>query len=365
MKDMKRVLALLILFVLCPGTGFISNAKDFSAIVDMAGRQVTLPVRPARVICLGPGALRLIVYLRATKRVVGVEDIEKRFPLSRPYWIANSFMRHLPSIGPGGPAAINKMPDMESVLRVKPDIIFATYMAPQKADQIQSRLGIPVVVLSYGREGTIGHELYGSLALAGKALGLEQRASEVISCIEGERKHLLSLTKAFPEMEKPSVYAGCVGYRGLHGIGSTEASYLPFEWVRARNVAKNLRKEGHVFVSREQILAWNPQVIFIDSAGLELLKEDLEKKQKFYEGLKAFKAGNVYTLFPYNWYATNVGTAIIDAYAVAKVLYPKTLGHVKLHGKANEVYGFLVGAPLYSKMVKIHGRLLRELAIRN
>ncbi|RLB20890.1 MAG: iron ABC transporter substrate-binding protein [Deltaproteobacteria bacterium] len=354
---MKRFPVLFIIFFACLSLPHRAMGTTLT-IRDMAGRTVSLQGRANRIICLGPGALRLIVYLHAADRVVGVEDIEKRFPLSRPYWVANQWLEKLPTIGPGGPGAINKMPDMEAVLAARPDLIFVSYMERAKADLLQSRLGIPVVALSYGDEGTINKKIYDSLRVAGKVLCLEHRAEQVISFIERSKNYLISAIRGYPEGQKPTVYAGCIGYRGLHGIGSTEANYLPFEWVRARNVAKEIKARGHVFVDREQILSWDPQVIFVDSAGLPLLKQDYFKKRKFYNSLRAFKEKRVYILYPYNWYATNVGTAISDAYAVAKVLYPEIFKNMELRTKVDEIYTFLVGHALYSKMINAYGLLL-------
>jgi len=121
-------------------------------VTDMAGRQVTAPHDPQRIICLGPGALRLIVYLDAQSKVAGVEDMEKSNPGSRPYWIAHPELADLPRCGPGGPAAINKKPDLEAVLSVNPQVIFITYMDASLADAVQASLGIPVVVLTCSSE---------------------------------------------------------------------------------------------------------------------------------------------------------------------------------------------------------------------
>ena len=99
-----------------------------STVLDMAGRRVSLSGQPARIICLSPGTLRLAVYLQAEDLVVGMEDMEKKFPTTRPYYIANPEFAELPSIGPGGPQSINKEPDYEKILAVKPDILFTSYM---------------------------------------------------------------------------------------------------------------------------------------------------------------------------------------------------------------------------------------------
>ncbi|MHC1635832.1 MAG: hypothetical protein ACXQTS_04310, partial [Candidatus Methanospirareceae archaeon] len=69
-------------------------------VVDDADRTVTIHKPVKRVVGVEAGALRLIVYLRATDRVVGVEDVEKRYPGARPYIIAHPELAELPSIGP-------------------------------------------------------------------------------------------------------------------------------------------------------------------------------------------------------------------------------------------------------------------------
>ena len=43
------------------------NAQTRS-IIDTTGRRVDVPADPKRIVCIGPGALRLIVYLEAQDR---------------------------------------------------------------------------------------------------------------------------------------------------------------------------------------------------------------------------------------------------------------------------------------------------------
>ena len=109
----------------------------------MANREVTVPFDPNRILCIGPGALRLVVYLQAENRVVGVEDMEKMNPGGRPYWIAHPELHRLPRCGPGGPAGINKKPDLETLLSLAPDVVFVTYMEGPLADEVTRTLGFP------------------------------------------------------------------------------------------------------------------------------------------------------------------------------------------------------------------------------
>ncbi|MBN1831863.1 MAG: iron ABC transporter substrate-binding protein [Deltaproteobacteria bacterium] len=333
-------------------------AGETITITDMTGRQVSVPKDPDRIICLGTGTLRLIVYLEKQNKIVGVEDFEKQFPTTRPYWIARgSELAHLPSIGPGGPSAINKEPDLEKVLAAKPDAIFITYLDRDKAETLQTKIGIPVIVLTYGPFGTFDEKVYDSLRLCGTILDKQDRADAVIRFVENSRKDLLKRVEGFPERMKPSVYIGGIGFRGTHGIESTETEYVPFEWVRANHAAKQGGQKGHVFVDKEKILSWNPDIIFLDSGGNDLIRRDYAKKPTFYNGLKAFKNKKVYLLYAFNWYMTNIETVIVDAYAVGKIIYPENFKDIEMNKKADEIYSYLLGRSIHKEMEKAHGKI--------
>jgi iron complex transport system substrate-binding protein len=334
-------------------------AAETITVTDMGKRVVEVPLNPQKIICLSPGTLRLIVYLGAADRVVGVEEFEKTRPTARPYILAHPELAKLPTVGPGGPGSINKEPDLEAVLKVRPDVIFISYMEPANADALQKKLGIPVVILTHGRFASVDELIYDSLRVAGKILKAEQRAEEVIGYVENARKDLLTRTQAVPDDQKPTVYIGSVGYKGVQGIESTDASFTPLEWVGARNLAKTISPRDHLFIDKEKLLAWNPDIIFIDGGGLGLVKQDYEKKPEFYKGLKAFREKRVYAIYPFNYYVTNVSTAVADAYAVGKILYPDRFSDIDPKTKADAIYKFLYGKPLYQQMEKDFGPLGR------
>jgi len=323
----------------------------------MAGREGAVPFDPERIICIGPGALRLIVYLEAETKVVGVEEMEVMNPRGRPYWLAHPELWKLPRCGPGGPVSINKKPDLEAVLSVAPKVIFVTYMHAPLADEVQQILGIPVVVLSYGAFATFDETVYDSLRLAGKILNRSKRAEDVIAYVESQRKDLRSRTADISRDRIPTVYVGGIGYRGAHGIGSTEQQYAPFEWVGVRNAAEGLTPSSgtHVFVDKEMLLKIDPDIIFIDGGGLTLAAADYHKNPSYYQALKAFSDQRVYTLLPFNWYVTNIGTVLADAFAVGKILYADRFKNVAPEYIADEIYTFLVGKPVYRQMKMDYG----------
>lgn len=317
---------------------------------DLVGRQVELVVPVDSLVAIGPGALRLICYAGAVEQVAGVENFELQMPTGRPYRYANPQLINLPIIGQGGP---DSSPDAEQLVSVSPDVIFVGYIADAaKADELQAQTGIPVVVISQGPLATFDEEVFESLALIGEITGKQNRADAVIAYIKSCLQDLDSRTKDIAEEEKPTVYAGALGMKGAHGIESTQANYPPFTAVNALNVVDGTGAKGSVMIEKEKLIAWNPDIIFIDQNGLSMVKEDYQLNPQIYDSLDAFKNGNVYGLIPFNFYTTNIDTAIADAYYVGKVLYPERFTDIDPAEKADEIYKSMLGRPLYDQIIK-------------
>jgi len=119
--------------------------------------------------------------------------------------------------------------------------------------------------------------------------------------------------------------------------------------LNIENIAKTASTE-HIFISKEQLLEWNPEFIFVDEGGISIVYEDYEKSPEYYESLDAFKNGNVYGILPFNYYTTNIDTAMADSYYIGTVLYPEAFSDVDPVAKADEIYEFLVGKGVYSEM---------------
>lgn len=326
-------------------------------ITDQVGRSVKIAKHPKRIVCLGPGCLRLICYLGSQDNVVGIERFELAQPIGRPYRYANPQLLKLPKIGPGGPAGINKDPDLEAVLKVRPQVIFTTYMTKAVADSLERKVKIPVVVLTYGRFGTFDPAVYDALKIVGKILDREGRAEAVVAFVEKERKELKKRTDGPEKSKAPSVYVGGVGFKGMQGIESTDPHYVPLDWVKADNVAKRASESDHVFIDKEKLMAWNPSLVFLDGLGLKLVVNDYRRNVQYYQNLEAFQKKRVYLLYPFNAYVVNLGTTIADAYAVGKLCYPHRFSDIDIEKKADEVYSFLLKKPVYHFMKQDFGVL--------
>ena len=110
-------------------------------------------------------------------------------------------------------------------------------------------------------------------------------------------------------------------------------------------------------MDKEILLKLDPEIIFIDGTGLVMVTEDYRKKPEYYGALQAFSNRKVFSLLPFNFYTTNIGTALADAYAIGKILYPKRFENLNPEKKADEIYSFLLGAPVYQQMKKDYGAI--------
>jgi len=326
-------------------------SDDQKQIRDMLGREITVPSRPRGVVGIGPGALRLLVYMQATPLVAGVEEIEKR--TGRPYIFAHPELQDKPTIGPAFSG------DPELIAARKPDIIFKTYTTSAEADELQRKTGIPVVALRYISADTSWQVLDSALTLLGRVLNKQDRAQELITYYQTMIDSLRQLTRDTGGQKRPAVYLGGLSHRGTHGINSTSPWYEPFAFVHARNVAADLRgeytKNEGVMVDVEQVMVWNPDILFIDLAGNELVKEDIMNNPSFYRQMKAFQNECVYGVHPYNWYSTNYSTVLANAWYIASILYPDDLGEINPAEKANTIYSRFLGQPVYSQMQATYG----------
>ncbi len=331
------------------GAAAEENSQAFQ-VTDLSGRTVAFAAPAKKVVAVGPGALRFVCYVHGADKVVGVEELEKNNPGGRPYFTANAdLLVNLPTIGQGGPQT---QPDAEQLIKIKPDVIFSLLTDKAESDKLQAKTGIPVVVLDYGTLSTFSQEIYDSLALVGKVTGEEERAREVLAYLDKCKSDLHDRTKDIPDHDKPSVYVGGLGAAGIHGIDSTQGKYPPFDVINAKNVVDETGQSGSIMVDREKIVSWDPDIIFIDSSAYQLVLDDYKKDPKYYQSLSAVKNGRLYSMISYNWYWTNIETAVADAYYAGKVIFPEKFEDIDPVQKADEIYEFILGKKLYDEIAK-------------
>jgi iron complex transport system substrate-binding protein len=347
--------------MLWPGMTLCSEERR---ITDMAGRTVTIPQKVDRVICSGAGCLRLLTYLKAHDRIVAVDSIElKGSPIdARPYAVANPQFRNYPLFGE---FRGHDNPELIADLRPQPQVIFKTLaVRGQEPDHLQAKTGIPVIVLEYGNLTYGRDQLDQSLRLMADVMGETKRAEAVIALFDMLEQDLIRRTRDVPQNQRPSCYVGGLGKAGPHGFQSTEPSFAPFIFTHTRNVASSSPGEkplSHATVAKEQIVFWNPDVIFLDVSTLRLGSGasalDQLRTDPAYQGLSAVRNGDVFGLFPYNSYNQNFESIFAIAYYLGKVLYPERFKDVSPIAKAEEISTFLNGGPAFETLNRQFGNI--------
>ena len=141
-----------------------------------------------------------------------------------------------------------------------------------------------------------------------------------------------------------------MSFKGAHGFEGTEAFYGPFELIHANNLANTTGQTGAFDIDTEQVLAWDPDVIFVDFNGMDLIKEDYATNADFYNSLTAVKEGHVYSQISFRSSASNLETALADAYYGATILYPEQFADVDVEAKTGEIFEMLLGSNPYQDL---------------
>ncbi len=361
MKSFKRIVALFFVltmtFVLvaCTNSGGDSTKAGTSnetaqeeastrIIVDSMGREVEIPKKVESIVCTGVGALRYSCYMEAQDLVIGVEDYETKPGMSRLYNYVNfDKFKDLPIIGTNGE------PNVEEIINVNPQVIVMSSYASVDADELQNKCGIPVVVVP-GSDTTLDDKAYETIRIMGELYGKENRAQELTAYLKDLANDLHTRTADIPDEEKPSVYVCGVSFKGAHGFEGTEAYYGPFELIHAKNLANETDQKGAFDIDLEQVLSWDPEIIFIDFNGMQLIKEDYANNPDYYNSLTAVKEGKVYSQISFRSSASNLETALVDAYYAACIMYPQQFADVDLESKVGEIFNMLLSSNPYDDL---------------
>ncbi len=351
-KAFVLIVAALLLMSACAGPG-ISGER---MITDGAGREVAVPETVERIVCVGVGALRYTCYMQAADLVVGVEDCEVEPVISRLYNFVNiEKFQDKPIIGGNG------KPNAEGIIAADPQVIVLSASAGVDADDLQSKTGTPVVVIP-GNDQLLDRNTFETVRILGELFGKQERAQALTQYLKDLEKDLKDRTSAVADADKPTVYVGGVSFKGHHSFEGTEAGYGPLALIGAKNLADTAGQAGAFNIDVEQVLAWDPDVIFLDFNGMALINADYAENPDFYNSLTAVQNGRVYSQISFRSNATNLETALADAYYAATVLYPEQFADVELEDKISQIYTMLLGVDP-SESLKEAGYAFRPISL--
>ncbi|CAI0858079.1 iron-dicitrate transporter substrate-binding subunit [Serratia fonticola] len=331
----KRLLLLALLFS--------SAALADRQVTDQLNRTVTLPDHITRAVVLQHQTLNLLVQLDAMPQVVGVLSSWQK-------QLGPNYLRLAPSLAkmpmPGDLTAVN----IESLLALHPQVVFVANYAPADIIAQIERAGIPVVAISLRREPAaqagkinpvIENEdrvynlgLQDGIRLIGKVMGREAQADAMVKDVFQQRALVARRLHDIPEDQQVRVY---MANPDLTTYGSGKYTGLMMQHAGAVNVAaKDI--QGFKQVSFEDVLKWNPAVIFVQERYPDVVQQILTSPQ--WQAIDAVKHKRVY-LMPE--YAKAWGYPMPEALALgelwmAKTLYPRRFTDVDLQQHVDTYY---------------------------
>lgn len=328
-----------------------SEGDRVHELTDVAGRTVEVPTTPEGIVAVNPGALRLVAQFEATDLVVGVESDETDWRQEVPYNMTNPELSSQTVIGGQGG-------DAENIIAVEPDVVLSAG-SQDELDTLEQQTGIPTVGVTSGQLIDLGEPLLESVwKIVGDALDRDERASELVAFLENVRNDLEERVAGADETPLESYVAG-VSFRGGQGFEATRPRFAPFDLLGgANNVAADIEFSDipHVTISAEQLIQWDPDVIFVDRTNLERVMNEI-RENPAYADLTAVSEGNIHGLLPHAQYGLNHSNALINAYYVGSILYPDTFDDVSIETRADELYETLLGETVYEEVAAIDGEV--------
>ncbi len=324
-----------------------SSAAVTKTVVDAYGRSVEVPKAAKTTATVGSGA-RFVVYAGAQDKLIAVTEMETTPAMNRPYAIAyKDLFANLPSTSNGNHLLETNVNE-EQLMDLNPDVIISSRSA-EECDALQKDTGIPVIGITYQNQ-LFTDNVYNSITCVGEALGTEDHANEVVAKLKEWDADLKARTADIADADKPSVYVGAVNYKGAKSFTGTYANYAPLVELNVKNVADETSQKAAVDVDLEQIGNWDPDYMFLNAGNMDLMKADYANNQAFFDGLKAFQQGNLYTQPFFNFNGTNIDTGICDTYFIGATIYPDKFADVDLKAKYSEIYTTLLGVDFYQAM---------------
>lgn len=175
--------------------------------------------------------------------------------------------------------------NIEKVLLLKPDYIITSGLVKPETQSKFKKLGLKVKNYNYPKSLKEINEQFIDIA---KLFNKEKFAKEIISNTYIE---LNALKKSLPKKDNPLKIFIQIGKNPIWTTPKNTFMSEYFDWVNAINVANDLTYGS---VSREQVLIWNPDYIFITTMG----GIDQSEKSNWmkYKHITASKKNQIYIL---------------------------------------------------------------------
>ncbi|MBE0478758.1 ABC transporter substrate-binding protein [Candidatus Aerophobetes bacterium] len=247
----------------------------FQEMVDDFGEKVTVSKKPEKIVSLSPSNTEILFAIGAGDKVVGVTEYCD-FPLE---------VLKVDKVGGFS------TPNIEAIVAKSPDLVVAAYRTGEENIQRLKELGLTVIAL----HPESLQDVLGNITLVGKATGYEEDAEKLVKRLQEKINLIKEKSESIPEEKRPRVL-WLMWYPELWTAGDETFFHELLLIAGGKNIAHDLK--GWKIISREIVLARNPQIILCSSMGgkQSFLPQFLNDSQLAHT--EAVKKGQIYELDP-------------------------------------------------------------------
>jgi iron complex transport system substrate-binding protein len=268
------------------GTPAVTAAPTSTAVAagypmtlkDMMGRSVTIAAQPRRVVATSPTTVETVY-------AVGGTLVAREATSDYPPAVAD-----LPTVGKA------MAPDFEGIVAQKPDLVIADAINQARFVQQFESLRVPVLMVG----AASFDDVETGLRLVGQALGLSEKAEQVISELEKDRDAVIA---EVPQQEVKTLILIMDADRRIYAAKPETYVGSLAQLLKAENPAAGLSGAagpypGYVLLSAEQAVTENPDVILTISPAPPPAPRlsDTLKGVPGYSDLSAVKVDKVHEL---------------------------------------------------------------------
>lgn len=303
-------------------------------VVDSSGERVKIFLPVSRVVTLAPWGTRTLVQLGAQKKVVGIDMYTAK---GSKYAEQLAFLQACPRLSTLTSIGTSAAPNKEVLASLQPDMILAGQITPGEVQVLKTTSTCPSVFQPNanlkGEDYAIENGPYENWLTLGYILDKCDRAHEIINFFENEFRQIQTRIETLPEAEKRTAWF-CSGK-----VNRGSPVFSPIVLAGGTSLTAD-GKPTFGEIQIEQVIKWNPDVIFVQYWPHLSGMIDEIKTNKTLSLLKAVKTDQ--TVFLRNGrLGTDPAFSAAETWYIAKVLYPKRFADINVELRANKVLEFL------------------------
>lgn len=264
--QVATMMALLVSTVL-PGLSQAEQGAWPRTVTDVNGHSVILAAPAERSAPLPPPLGTFAVAISG-----GIERVATVHPWSQSVMQAGVLHDYFPGVAelPTGAIGAGFVPNVEELLKADPDLVFQVgFMGDDVLAPIQN-LGLPLLTINV----TAKDDARDWISMLGQAYGEQQRAREILDWRDRVQAQISDALTGVAADARPRVAHLAAYGEQLRVVGGSHFRSWQIEMAGGINVAAGI-DHGSQWISPEQLLVWDPDVILLNAFQSELVPQML------------------------------------------------------------------------------------------